>query len=121
MTSFVPSSPAAFVVVGMMALFGGIAKVPLAVIIMVSEMTQDYTLLGPSMLACTIAYFVASNSYIYENQVDTRVDSPAHKAALSVPLLKRLKIADHMKKEVVTVTPDMSVQAVVDLMKKKED
>lgn len=53
-----PSSPSGFVIVGMMALFGGIAKVPLAVIIMVSEMTMDYTLLIPSMLACSIAYFV---------------------------------------------------------------
>ena len=35
-----PSSPSAFVIVGMMALFGGIAKVPLAVILMVFATTS---------------------------------------------------------------------------------
>jgi CIC family chloride channel protein len=119
-TNFTPSSPAAFVVVGMMALFGGVAKVPLAVILMVSEMTRDYTLLVPSMLACTIAYFVASNSYIYENQVPTKTDSPAHKAGLSVPLLKRLKVAEHMKRSVITASLDSSLAALVDLMKSKK-
>ncbi|HTY81441.1 MAG TPA: chloride channel protein [Dehalococcoidales bacterium] len=119
-TNIVPSSPAAFVVVGMMALFGGIAKVPLAVILMVSEMTQDYSLLVPSMLACTVAYFVTSGSYLYENQVPTKVDSPAHKAAMSVPLLKRLKIIDFMKREVVIISPDTTIQAAVDLMRKKK-
>jgi chloride channel protein, CIC family len=119
-TGLVPSSPAALVVVGMMALFGGVAKVPLAVILMVSEMTQDYTLLVPSMVACTIAYFVASKNYLYESQVPTRADSPAHRATMSVPLLKRVKIADYMKTVVVTVSPDTTVQAVVELMKKKK-
>jgi CIC family chloride channel protein len=119
-TNVTPSSPAAFIVVGMMALFGGIAKVPLAVIVMVSEMTMDYTLLVPSMLACTIAYFVASNSYIYENQVPTKTESPAHKARLSVPLLKRLKVADHMKRNVITTRPDSSLAALVDLMRKEK-
>ena len=119
-TNFMPTSPAAFVVVGMMALFGGIAKVPLAVILMVSEMTQDYTLLVPSMLACIIAYFIATNSYIYENQVPTRADSNAHKAELSVPLLKRIKVADFMKTSVITAPPNSSIEAIVDLMKRKK-
>jgi CIC family chloride channel protein len=119
-TNITPASPAAFVVVGMMALFGGIAKVPLAVILMVSEMTQDYALLVPSMLACVVAYFIASKSYIYENQVPTRADSLAHRAELSVPLLKRVKVADFMKSRVFTSTPDVTVEALVDLMKKQK-
>jgi len=119
-TNITPSSPAAFIVVGMMALFGGIAKVPLAVILMVSEMTMDYTLLVPSMLACTIAYFIASNSYIYENQVPTKTDSPAHKAELSVPLLKRLKVADFMKSDVIIASPDSSLADLVGLMRSKK-
>jgi CIC family chloride channel protein len=118
--NFTPASSAAFVIVGMMALFGGIAKVPLAVILMVSEMTMDYTLLVPSMLACTIAYFVTSTSYIYENQVPSKTESPAHKATLSVPLLKRLKVAAHMKKRVITAPPDLSVTQLVELMKSKK-
>ena len=83
-----PSSSSAFVIVGMMALFGGIAKVPLAMIIMVSEMTMDYTLLIPSMLTCSIAYFVTGGSYIFESQVNVRAESPAHRHEYSAMLLK---------------------------------
>jgi CBS domain-containing protein len=48
------------------------------------------------------------------------VDSPAHKALLSVPLLKRLKVIDFMKSEVITISPVSSIEATVDLMKKKK-
>jgi CIC family chloride channel protein len=89
--SIIPSSPSAFVIVGMMALFGGIGKVPLAMIIMVTEMTMDYTLLIPSMLSCSIAYFVARDSYIFESQVDVRAKSPAHEHEYSVMVLKDVK------------------------------
>ena len=66
----------------MMTLFGGIAKAPLAIMIMVSEMTGNYSLLVPSMVSVVIAYFLTGDSYIYENQVNTRADSPAHQSRI---------------------------------------
>lgn len=69
--AIIPNSPAAFVIVGMMDLFGGIAKAPLAMILMVTEMTMDYTFLIPSMLVCSIAYFISKDCYIFDSQVDT--------------------------------------------------
>ena len=73
----------------MMTLFGGIAKAPLAIMIMVSEMTGNYSLLVPSMVSVVIAYFITGNSYIYENQVNTRADSPAHRASILFRCLKK--------------------------------
>jgi CIC family chloride channel protein len=116
----VPESPSAFVIVGMMALFGGIAKVPLAVILMVSEMTMDYTLLIPSMLTCSIAYFVTRDNYIYENQVDTRANSPAHQHEYSVTLLKSLKVKDAMTASVPIIGSTTTVKDAVDLMKEHD-
>jgi CBS domain-containing protein len=52
--------------------------------------------------------------------VPTRSDSRAHKAELSVPLLKRVKVADFMKSDVFTATPDFSIEAIVALMKSKK-
>jgi len=72
------AQPGAFVVVGMAAFFGGIAKAPLAVILMVAEMTGEYTLIVPAMLATMVAYLVSGQTSIYEQQVPTRLDSPAH-------------------------------------------
>jgi CIC family chloride channel protein len=77
--------PAAFVVVGMVAVFGGAARVPIATLLMVTEMTGGYHLLVPATLAVMLSYLVrvtlsASlvHKSLYEAQVPTRVDSPAH-------------------------------------------
>lgn len=78
-----PAAP--FVVVGMAAVFAGSAHVPIATMIMVTEMTGGYKLLVPAALAVVVSYLVQSRlaghvSYrsIYEAQVPTRADSPAH-------------------------------------------
>ena len=51
----VPDTPAPFVIVGMMALFGGIAHAPLAVMLMVAEMTGNLSMLAPAMIAVGIS------------------------------------------------------------------
>ena len=119
-STITPSSPSAFVVVGMMALFGGIAKVPLAVILMVSEMTMDYTLLIPSMLACSIAYFVTGDNYIYEKQVNVRAESPAHRHEYSAIILKALKVKEAMTKHVPIISSQSTMDEVANLLKRYE-
>lgn len=119
-SAITPSTSSAFVVVGMMALFGGIAKVPLAVILMVSEMTMDYTLLIPSMLACSIAYFVSGDNYIYEKQVDVRAESPAHRNEYSVMLLKGFKVKDAMTENVPVISSEMTVDDAANILKMHE-
>jgi len=78
---------AAFVVVGMAAVFAGAARVPIATLLMVTEMTGGYTLLVPAALAITVAYMVQERlsskvkyPTLYEGQVEGRPDSPAHYA-----------------------------------------
>lgn len=77
--------PAPFVVVGMAAVFGGAARVPVATLLMVTEMTGGYHLLVPAALAVMLSYLVqvmlsAPLRYksLYEAQVAGRADSPAH-------------------------------------------
>ncbi|HXH27501.1 MAG TPA: chloride channel protein, partial [Candidatus Polarisedimenticolia bacterium] len=48
--------PAAFVVVGMASTFGAAARVPIATLLMVTEMTGGYQLLVPAGLAVTLSY-----------------------------------------------------------------
>jgi CIC family chloride channel protein len=76
---------AAFVVVGMAAVFGGAARVPIATLLMVTEMTGGYHLLVPAALAVMLSYLVqgvlsTTLKYrsLYEAQVPSRADSPAH-------------------------------------------
>jgi CIC family chloride channel protein len=49
-----------YAIVGMAALFSGAAKAPLTCIIMLPEMSGNYYLLAPLMLACASSYFVST-------------------------------------------------------------
>ncbi len=82
-------SPAGFVLVGMAAVFGGAARVPLATLLMVAEMTGGYQLLVPAGLAVMLSFLIQINlssvfkyGSLYEAQVAGRADSPAHRAEI---------------------------------------
>lgn len=115
MNQFLPGwipIPAPLVIVGMMALFGGVGRVPIAVMLMVSEMTGSLNLLAPSMVAVVVAYFVATPKYtIYRSQVPKRSFSPAHRGEYNVPLLTKIFVSDAMNHSVMTLTPSDTVAA----------
>ena len=87
---------APFVVVGMMAVFGGISRAPLAVMIMVAEMTGSIGLVAPAMVAVAISWFIVgrANDSIYRSQLPTRAESPAGRLRVGLPLLATLRVAD---------------------------
>jgi CIC family chloride channel protein len=72
------TQPGAFVIVGMAGFFAAASNAPISTVIMVSEMTGNYHLLVPAMWVCAIAAILGRRWGIYEKQVDTRYDSPAH-------------------------------------------
>jgi CIC family chloride channel protein len=53
-------SVGAYALVGMGAAFAGIVRVPLTSVIMVFEITRDYSIIVPLMIANLISYFIAS-------------------------------------------------------------
>ena len=78
--------PAAFAVVGMAAVFGGAARIPIATLLMVTEMTGGYNLLVPAALAVVLSHMVQVNlsrglkyKSLYEAQVPSPWFSPAHR------------------------------------------
>ncbi|MDG6940156.1 MAG: chloride channel protein [Nitrososphaerota archaeon] len=112
--------PAPLVIVGMMALFAGVGRAPIAVILMVSEMTGTLTLLAPSMVAVVIAYYVTGSKYtIYRSQVLMRSESPAHRGEYSVPLLTKIFVADALNPNVVSMSPEYSAQGAYQTMMEK--
>jgi CIC family chloride channel protein len=66
----VPDGPGIFVVVGMMTCFGSVARAPLAIMIMVAEMTGSFSVVPGAILAVGIASMLMSrtNVTIYEAQ-----------------------------------------------------
>jgi chloride channel protein, CIC family len=85
--------PAAFVLVGMGGFFAGVSKTPLTSIVMVSEMTGSYSLLVPLMLACALNMAISRRWTIYEEQVPTPIDSPAHQGDFVVDILEQLSVS----------------------------
>lgn len=59
-----PDGPGVFVVVAMMACFGSVAHAPLAVMIMVAEMTGSFSVLPGAMLTVGIAYLLINRTEV---------------------------------------------------------
>ena len=96
LSSLVHLPAAIFVIVGMAAVFGAAARVPIASLVMVTEMTGGYQLLPAAGFAVLLSYLVQTQlsshlkyHSLYEAQVLGRAQSPARyeenvRVALSV-------------------------------------
>ncbi len=109
---------AACVLVGMGGFFAGVAKVPIASLIMVAEMSGSYGLLVPMMLVSSVAYLLTRGVSIYEAQVPARVDSPAHIGEFQIDVLERITVGQVMEpdQKVVSVNPGASFEAVLEIV-----
>ena len=87
-------SPASFALVGMGGFFAGVAKTPIAAIIIVCEMTGSYGLLLPLMLVSVIHLILARGWGIYDTQVNGPADSPAHFGDFVVDVLEKMKVGE---------------------------
>jgi CIC family chloride channel protein len=56
---FVPGDPGAYALVGMGALFAGIVRAPLTSVFMIFELTQDYQIIVPLMVANLLSFYLS--------------------------------------------------------------
>ncbi len=112
------TEPAAFVLVGMGGFFAGVAKVPIAALIMVAEMTGGYSLIVPMMIVSSLAYLLLGRTSLYDKQVATRIDSPAHIGDYAVDIMDRLTVKDALAKgrTVETIPERMRFEDIMQLM-----
>jgi len=74
------AGPGAYALVGMGTAFAGIVRTPLTSVIMIFEVTRDYTIIVPLMISNLVAYFISSKlqpAPIYE--------ALAHQEGLHLP------------------------------------
>ncbi len=92
-------SAAPFVVVGMMACFGSISRAPLAVIIMVAQMTGSIAIIAPALVAVGIAALIVKyfDETIYKAQLHTSADSISGKLRSGLPMLSAVGVAGIMR------------------------
>ena len=70
----------AYALVGMGAAFAGIVRVPLASVIMIFEMTRDYTIIVPLMISNLISYYIS-----YRLQKEPIYEALQHQDGLHLP------------------------------------
>jgi CIC family chloride channel protein len=117
------ANPATFAVVGMCGFFAGAAKTPISTIVMVTEMTGSYHLLLPAMWVCGFTFLLTGRFALYQKQVGSRADSPAHAGEYQVALLERMTVADVFEKgELVPVPTNTPLGEIVQLLvRSRED
>ncbi len=105
----VVTHPGAFILVGMAGFFTAVSNTPISTIIFVSEMTNSYHLLLPSLLVCSICFLLSRKWTIYQKQVRSKIDSPAHTGEFMVDILQTIKVNDLMDlvKDVNAIPQDM--------------
>ena len=104
-----PVSPAPFMVVGMIACFGGISHAYLALMLMVAEMTGSLALLPPAMIALGVTALVVGNETMYRSQFVNRAESPSHRFRFQMPLLAMVPVRSVMAKPRLLVAAGTSV------------
>ncbi|MEJ2638501.1 MAG: chloride channel protein, partial [Desulfosarcinaceae bacterium] len=109
----VVTEPGAFVVVGMAGFFTAASNTPISTIIFVSEMTNSYHLLLPSLMVCSVAFMISRRWTIYACQVQNKIDSPAHAGDFFIDILQAIRVEDLMQhvKKVRLIPQDMPFSA----------
>jgi chloride channel protein, CIC family len=116
--SFSQLEPGGFAVVGMAATFAAVARAPLTSILIVFEITQDYGLVLPLMLATSLATFLADRIHpqsVYTMALVRRGVRLSRRS--EVDLLDTVLVGDVASPSPVLVDPQMNlaeVQAIFD-------
>jgi CIC family chloride channel protein len=103
------ASVGAYALVGMGAAFAGIVRVPLTSVIMIFEITRDYSIIVPLMISNLISYFLSSRL-----QEDPIYEALAHQDGIHMPSGARARedlitVALAMKTETPPLTANLTV------------
>ena len=108
------AGPGAYALVGMGVAFAGIVRTPLTSVIMIFEMTRDYTIIVPLMISNLIAFFIS-----YRLQHEPIYEALASQDGVHLPTaeareqLLRLRVGDAMSSPAGVFPPETPISEVV--------
>jgi CIC family chloride channel protein len=108
------AGPGAYALVGMGTAFAGIVRTPLTSVIMIFEMTRDYTIIVPLMISNMIAYFIS-----YKLQREPIYEALAHQDGVHLPSQhtrqesERLQVLQAMRPAPAVLSPDLRVASAL--------
>jgi chloride channel protein, CIC family len=107
------SSVITFALVGMAALFAGSGRAPLTCIVIIMEMTQDYFLILPLMIAVSASFLISSlieEESIYTMKLSRR--GVQIRQGTHIGALKSIEVKEIMTENPTMLSPDMTVEEV---------
>jgi CIC family chloride channel protein len=112
-------NPGAYAIVGMAAVFAGAARAPITAVLIVFEMSNDYAVILPLMLATVLATYLAQawcRESIYTMKLARK--GIRLRAGLDLELLAGVSVGDVMDDEVHAVPETTDLATVSDLLAK---
>ena len=112
------AGPGAYALVGMGTAFAGIVRTPWTSVIMIFEITRDYTIIVPLMISNMIAFFISQKL-----QKEPIYEALSHQEGIHLPTLASRAQGDHiqvqqaMRPAAVVLMPELKVSAALEQMK----
>ena len=106
----------AYALVGMGAAFAGIVRAPMTSVLMIFEMTRDYTVIVPLMISNLMSLYISSRL-----QPEPIYEALAHQDGIHLPTIKtrrelgQRKVLQAMKAVTQTLPADMSVRTALEV------
>ncbi|HEY6251117.1 MAG TPA: chloride channel protein [Candidatus Angelobacter sp.] len=111
----------AYALVGMGALFAGIVRAPMTSVLMIFEMTRDYSVIVPLMIANLLSLFISARF-----QRQPIYEALAHQDGIHLPNLKtregpgRLRVQQVMRSTTEILPAQMNIHEALALMNSKQ-
>ena len=107
--------PATYALVGMGAYFAAFLRCPMAAVLIVLELTNDYDLIVPVMLAVALATMI-SRKLAPLTLTEEQMVAEGYKERRSRDPLDALAVGEVMSSSVVAIRSDLSTSQIVDLV-----
>jgi CIC family chloride channel protein len=109
------ASPETYAVVGMGAVAAAVMQAPLTIILMLFELTNDYTLILPIMVACIVSAYsykgLAQHSIYVQYLLNDGINI---KHGREVSVLDGIKVKDVMNQVVTTIPEEMPFRKIIE-------
>jgi CIC family chloride channel protein len=110
----VTGSSGAYALVGMAALVGGTTHAPITAILIIFEMTSDYRIILPLMVAVTISTLVSRHLYQYSiYTIKLAARGIFLKGGKDVAILRSLQVYEVMDRNFETVLPSTPLSKII--------
>ncbi|MFQ5767521.1 MAG: ClcB-like voltage-gated chloride channel protein, partial [Acidobacteriota bacterium] len=108
------ASPSAYALVGMGSLLAGTTHAPIMAVLMIFEMSQNYRIVLPLMLACAAASLVARSLSPKSVYTEALSRKGAQLATPEAQVMTSLSVGEVMRRDYEVVPPDLPLPQVLD-------